>query len=40
MRVLLLSGCDAITDVGLAWLAEGCTVLEELDLAGCNRVRH
>jgi F-box/leucine-rich repeat protein 2/20 len=38
LKVLRLNGCDHITDVGLTWLAEGCIVLQELDLCRCLKV--
>jgi hypothetical protein len=38
LKVLKLSGCDYITDVGLNWLTTGCHVLEVIDLEGCTKV--
>lgn len=38
LRVLRMSGCDQLTDVGLTWLAEGCKVVEELDFNGCTKI--
>ena len=39
LRTLRATGCDTISDVGVNWLAEGCTVLEEIDFSGCTKVR-
>jgi hypothetical protein len=38
LKVLKLSGCDYITDVGLNWLATGCHSLEVIDFDGCTKV--
>ena len=35
---ILMQGCDAVTDVGLQWLAAGCKLLEELNLSGCKKI--
>jgi hypothetical protein len=39
LRVLKLNHCDHLTDVGLTWLAEGCKILEVLEIYGCVKVR-
>ena len=40
LRILKLSGCDSISDVGMQWLSEGCKALEHLDLHGCEKVNY
>lgn len=40
LRVLHLSGCDNITDVGISWVAQGCVTLEEVDLSACTKVKN
>ena len=33
-----MTGCETVTDVGLAWMSSGCPALERLDIVGCIQV--
>ena len=35
-----MTGCDTVTDVGLAWMSGGCPALEHLEIVGCVQARH
>lgn len=34
-----VTGCDAVTDIGLSWMSNGCPALKYLDIAGCIKAR-